>query len=246
MRVPPGARRLARINLPLILIKCVAQRLWTLSGLSGGKTPDLGDASPGLIHDLQIDFHLGRNVVHEAHIDEHAHRQRSVKADPIYLDRDENLAAHPPAQLPYREERENGLEACIENRRMQPIGGYMGEQAARYADLSQVFPAPAPQSFHSLEGRAVMESGHREASETSLMIIRVRAAPFDLRDVERRTGGLGRGPHIDTGMLVPCGLRRIRTDIDAEFARYRVELGLHGQRKALIEHQELLELDLLK
>src|SRR6266446_6033292 len=201
MRVPPGARRLARIELPLMFIKCVAQRLWTLSGLSGGKTPNLGDASPGLIHDLQIDFHLGRNVVHQSHIGEHAHRQRSVKADPIYLDRHENLAAHALAQVPQREERENGLEACIENRGMQPIVGYMGEQAARYSDLSQVFPAPAPQSFHSLEGRAVVESGDREASETFLAIIRVRAAPLDLREVERRTGGLGGGPHIDTGML---------------------------------------------
>src|SRR5262245_31338968 len=129
---------------------------------------------------------------------------------------------------------------------MQPIVGYMGEQAARYPDLSQVFPAPAPQSFHSPEGRAVVESGHREAPETFLALIRVRAAPLDLREVERRTGGLGGGPYIDTGMLVPRGLRRIRTDMDTEFARYRVELGLHGQRKALVEHQELLELDLLK
>src|SRR5262249_44545974 len=197
MRVPPEVRRLARMELPLIFVKRVAQRLGTLPGLPGGKTENLGDASPGLIHDLEIDFHLDRNVVHEAHMDEHSHRQWSVKTDTINLDRHENLVAHAPAQIPAREERKNGLEACIEHRRMQSIVGHMREQPAWYPDLSQVFPAPAPQSFHSLEGRAVVESGHRETSETFLAIIGVRAAPLDLREVKHRTEGLGAGPEIN-------------------------------------------------
>ncbi len=47
-------------------------------------------------------------------------------------------------------------------------------------------------------------------------------------------------------MPVPRRGSRVGTDMDAEFARRGIELGLHRQRKARIDHQELLELDLFE
>ncbi len=117
MRGASGAGRFARRELPLIFVKRVSERLWTLCCLPGGQTEYLGEAAPAFVDDLQIDFDLGRNEMHQPHVNEHAWLQRRMKADLIDLDWHEDVV-RALAGVPEREEREDRLEASIEHRRM--------------------------------------------------------------------------------------------------------------------------------